>query len=107
MSLLIVESPAKCCLIEHYLAVALPLSEKVKCIACCGHFMEIAGLAAIPTKTYEPTFTLMSNKKTIVKSLLEEVKKAQVATAALLPQPASVCFRDDLEQALVAASLCG
>ena len=57
MYLVIVESPSKCMKIEHYLG---PL---YKCIASKGHIREIDGLKSIDQKTFEPTFTIISEKK--------------------------------------------
>jgi len=69
--LLIVESPSKCAKIESY------LGPDYKCIASCGHFREIAnGLQGINHR-FEPTFTLMEEKKTNVTNMRKTAKSFQ------------------------------
>jgi DNA topoisomerase-1 len=68
LKLLIVESPSKCAKIESYLGT------EYQCIASCGHFREIAdGLGGINHR-FEPTFTLMKDKKDIVAQMLKVAK---------------------------------
>jgi DNA topoisomerase-1 len=56
--LIIVESPSKCEKIESY------LGSQYCCIASKGHIRTIEGIKAIDTKgTFEPKFTLISEKK--------------------------------------------
>ena len=65
--LLIVESPSKCSKIEGY------LGPDYCCIASKGHIRQIDGLSSIDTKkTYEPTFSIIDEKKAHV----EQMKKA-------------------------------
>jgi DNA topoisomerase-1 len=56
--LVIVESPSKCAKIESY------LGSQYGCISSKGHIRTINGIKAIDTKgTFEPTFTIMDEKK--------------------------------------------
>lgn len=69
--LVIVESPSKCAKIESY------LGPEFQCIASCGHFQEIAnGLKGINHR-FEPTFTLMEDKKDNVAHMRKMAKSFQ------------------------------
>jgi len=64
--LIIVESPSKCAKIESY------LGQDYCCISSKGHIRTVDGLKSIDTKkTYEPTFSIIDEKKAHV----EEMKK--------------------------------
>uniref|UniRef100_A0A6C0JLD4 DNA topoisomerase n=1 Tax=viral metagenome TaxID=1070528 RepID=A0A6C0JLD4_9ZZZZ len=64
--LIIVESPSKCAKIESY------LGDKYCCIASKGHIRTIDGLKSIDTKkTYEPTFSIIDEKKVHVETMRE------------------------------------
>jgi len=70
-TLVIVESPSKCAKIESY------LGHEFQCIASCGHFQEIAnGLQGINHR-FEPTFTLMEDKKDNVAHMRKMAKSFQ------------------------------
>jgi DNA topoisomerase-1 len=79
MYLMIVESPSKCSKIEGYLG---PL---YKCIASKGHIREIDGLKSIDKKTFEPTFTIINEKKSHVdfmKTCIQQFKPENVHLAS-------------------------
>jgi len=62
--LIIVESPSKCAKIESY------LGEQYCCISSKGHIRQIDGIKSIDTKkTYEPTFSIIDEKKQHVENM--------------------------------------
>jgi len=66
--LIIVESPSKCSKIESY------LGSEYKCIASKGHIRELTGLKYIDIRNnFEPTFTLVSEKKDHIKKMKEVI----------------------------------
>ena len=77
-NLFIVESPAKCGKIEHYLGPGN------KCIASYGHFRELNGLQSINIhNNFEPTFIISETKQSQVnkiKKALKEAKEVFLAT---------------------------
>lgn len=78
--LIIVESPSKCKKIEEY------LGDDYCCIASKGHIRTIDGLKSIDTKkSFEPTFTLIDEKKSHVeemKSVIEKFSKNNIIIAS-------------------------
>lgn len=68
--MLVVESPAKCKVIEGYL-------EGYKCIATCGHFRELRDLKSI--KNFEPKYELSEKKgfKEFEKKIKAQIKKKE------------------------------
>jgi DNA topoisomerase-1 len=78
--LIIVESPSKCAKIESY------LGPDYCCIASKGHIRSIDGLKSIDTKkTYEPTFSIIDEKKTHVdqmKSIVSNFSKQNIILAS-------------------------
>lgn len=79
MYLVIVESPSKCSKIEGYLG---PL---YKCIASKGHIREIDGLKSIDKKTFEPTFSIIGEKKSHVdfmKTCIQQFKPENIYLAS-------------------------
>lgn len=79
MYLVIVESPSKCSKIEGYLG---PL---YKCIASKGHIREINGLKSIDKKTFDPTFTIIGEKKSHVdfmKTCIQQFKPENIYLAS-------------------------
>jgi DNA topoisomerase-1 len=78
--LIIVESPSKCEKIESY------LGSQYCCIASKGHIRTIDGLKSIDTKkTFEPTFTLINEKKDHVmwmQSVIEKFSKNNIILAS-------------------------
>lgn len=77
--LVIVESPSKCSKIEGYLG---PL---YKCIASKGHIREIDGLKSIDKKTFDPTFTVIGEKKSHVdfmKTCIQQFKPENIYLAS-------------------------
>jgi DNA topoisomerase-1 len=68
--LIIVESPSKCAKIEHYLGI------NYCCIASKGHLRQIEGLKSIDTKkTFNPSFTLLNEKKEHVEQMKKIINK--------------------------------
>jgi len=71
-NLFIVESPAKCAKIEHYLGPGN------KCIASYGHFRELNGLQSINIhNNFATTFIISESKKTQVNKIRKAVKEAK------------------------------
>ena len=70
-TLLIVESPAKCCKIEKYLGVGY------KCVASFGHLREIKGLDSIDIKNnFKPTFIEIEEKIKQINKIRGLIKNA-------------------------------
>jgi len=78
--LIIVESPSKCAKIESY------LGPDYCCIASKGHIREIDGIKSIDTKkTYEPTFSIVDEKKAHVdqmRKVIENFEKQNIILAS-------------------------
>ena len=78
--LIIVESPSKCAKIESY------LGPDYCCIASKGHIRSIDGLKSIDTKkTYEPTFSIIDEKKSHVaqmKTIVSNFSKQNIILAS-------------------------
>ena len=93
--LVIVESPAKCKKIEHYLNLT---ENKYKCIASYGHIRELPGLTGINIRNnFAPTFIECEGKKTQI----EKIRKAiEAATDIILASD------DDREGEAIAWHLC-
>src|SRR6056300_919471 len=66
LTLVIVESPAKCKKIEEY------LGSGYKCIASCGHFREIKSLSDINFDNYDIKFTqsILKIKRDAVREMI-------------------------------------
>ena len=69
MSLLIVESPAKCKKIEEYLP-------EYKCIASYGHFREIRDIKDINMETFEINYSVIKGKEKTVENMRKHIDKA-------------------------------
>ena len=68
-SVIIVESPSKCKLIEKYTGM--------KCVATCGHLCEIASLANVNANNgFDVKYTILDSKKTQYKLLKEAIQGA-------------------------------
>jgi DNA topoisomerase-1 len=68
-SVIIVESPSKCKLIEKYTGM--------RCVATCGHLCEIASLANVNANNgFDVKYTILDSKKAQYKLLKEEIQKA-------------------------------
>lgn len=68
-SVIIVESPSKCKLIEKYTGM--------KCVATCGHLCEIASLANVNANNgFDVKYTILDSKKTQYKLLKEAIQQA-------------------------------
>jgi DNA topoisomerase-1 len=92
--LIIVESPSKCAKIEHF------LGEDYCCIASKGHIRSIDGLKSIDTKnSFEPTFTLIDEKKDHVEAMRKIISKFQ-------KQNIIVASDDDREGEAIAWHIC-
>ena len=90
--LVIVESPAKCKKIEHY------LGSNYKCIASYGHIRELPGLTSISIHdNFAPTFIECEGKKTQI----GKIKKAIEAAAEVI-----LASDDDREGEAIAWHLC-
>jgi DNA topoisomerase-1 len=77
-TLVIVESPAKCKRIEHYLNTNPKSSLSYKCIASYGHIRELAGLEAINIQNnFAPTFIECEGKKEQIKKIKKAIKEAE------------------------------
>ena len=77
-TLVIVESPAKCKRIEHYLNNNPKSSLTYKCIASYGHIRELAGLEAINIKNnFAPTFIECESKKEQINKIKKAIKEAE------------------------------
>ena len=68
-TLVIVESPSKCKIIEGY------LGDKYKVIASCGHFRSLTNLKQINLETMDIKYTITKSK--IIKLLKDEIKYAK------------------------------
>jgi DNA topoisomerase-1 len=94
--LVIVESPAKCKKIEHYLNQLN--NHTYKCLASCGHIRELAGLDAIDIhNNFAPTFIECESKKKQISQLKKAAKDAQEVILA---------SDDDREGEAIAWHLC-
>ena len=68
-SVIIVESPSKCKLIEKYTGM--------RCVATCGHLCEIASLANVNANNgFDVKYTILDSKKAQYKLLKEAIQKA-------------------------------
>jgi len=68
-SVIIVESPSKCKLIEKYTGM--------RCVATCGHLCEIASLANVNASNgFDVKYTILDSKKAQYKLLKEAIQKA-------------------------------
>ena len=77
-TLVIVESPAKCKRIEHYLNNNPKSSLTYKCIASYGHIRELAGLEAINIQNnFAPTFIECESKKEQIKKIKKAIQEAE------------------------------
>lgn len=77
-TLVIVESPAKCKRIEHYLNNNPKSSLTYKCIASYGHIRELAGLDAINIQNnFAPTFIECESKKEQIRKIKKAIKEAE------------------------------
>jgi DNA topoisomerase-1 len=93
--LVIVESPAKCKKIEHYLNLT---ENKYKCIASYGHIRELPGLTGINIRNnFAPTFIECEGKKTQI----GKIRKAIEAAAEII-----LASDDDREGEAIAWHLC-
>lgn len=71
ISLIIVESPAKCKTIEKI------LGSNYKCIATCGHLCQLSSLQDIDiTNNFNPTYSLKEDKTKIIESIRKEISLA-------------------------------
>ena len=77
-TLVIVESPAKCAKIEHYLNTYDKKRSTFKCIASYGHLRELAGgIAAIDIHhNFSPTFIIADSKKERVHAIQKAILNA-------------------------------
>ena len=77
-TLVIVESPAKCKKIEHYLNKHSTGSVRpYKCLASYGHIRELHGLEGIDIhNNFAPTFVLCESKKEHLSKLKKAIKGA-------------------------------
>lgn len=81
-NLIIVESPAKCSKIEHFLSAQYP-NENFKVIATKGHIMEIKnpGLNIDIDNNFKPVYVYKNNKQIdIIKNLSKQAKEIYIAT---------------------------
>lgn len=81
-NLIIVESPAKCSKIEHFLSDQYP-KENFKVVATKGHIMEIKnpGLNIDIDNGFKPVYVYKNNKQIdIIKNLSKEAKEIYIAT---------------------------
>ncbi len=77
-TLVIVESPAKCKRIEHYLNNNPKSSITYKCIASYGHIRELVGLDAINIQNnFAPTFIECESKREQIKKIKKAIKEAE------------------------------
>ena len=92
--LIIVESPSKCKKIEEYLGM------EYMCIASNGHIRAAGGLKSIDTKkTFEPTFTIIEEKK-------EHVEKMRNIIAGFSKENIILATDDDREGEAIAWHIC-
>jgi DNA topoisomerase-1 len=70
ITLVIVESPAKCNKIEEY------LGHGYKCIASFGHFRELSSLEDIDITTFQVKYQCMSSKKLQINNIRNAIKEA-------------------------------
>ena len=76
MILVIVESPSKCCKIQHI------LGEGYKVIATCGHIVELNKLENINMNTFECTYEQIESKQHVIKELKKQIRLADVVLLA-------------------------
>ena len=94
-TLIIVESPAKCKSIESYLPNA-------RCIASCGHFRELDGLASIDVeKDYRMKFYVCKGKARAIKCMREAIVSAVASNHHIV-----IATDDDREGEGIAWHIC-
>ena len=94
-TLIIVESPAKCKSIESYLP-------NTRCIASCGHFRELDGLASIDVeKDYRLKFYVCKGKARAIKCMREAIVSAVASNHHIV-----IATDDDREGEGIAWHIC-